>query len=80
MDKSLQEDKVTSICSISIMCLKHTKYFPPIKTLQGKYDDLSNRDDKSKDQRGSVTHPGSRSSNAEFRPKQLTPKPRSFAL
>lgn len=38
-------------------------------TLQGKYDDPSLRDDKSEDQRGSATHPGSHSSEAEFNQK-----------
>lgn len=70
LGKSRREDKVTPSDSVApIMCLRHTKCWQPIKTLQGQYDDLSITDDRSEDQRGSETHPGSHSSNAESKPK-----------
>lgn len=48
--------------------MKHTNYFQSIKLLQGEYYNLSITGDKIKDQRDSVTHPGSLSSNTEFIP------------
>lgn len=65
-NKTLQEG-TQLIFAQCLLCARNSNYFQPIKTRQGDDDDLSAAHDKTKDQRGSGTHPGSHSSDAEFK-------------